>query len=149
MKWRRKTAAIDTKHDYATVTLSIPVCVCGSAASDQSTDGSEYDVTGSHVGEAQLSAERDGVQFLRVGDDDDWTRRSERHRAVDLARRRSASTSPTPISNPNWNCCSAPGMRGWYDSRVVIVLDSGAVGPGFKSQPRRCRVTVLGKLFTP
>ena len=24
-----------------------------------------------------------------------------------------------------------------------------AVGPGFKSQPRRCQVTVLGKLFTP
>jgi len=34
-------------------------------------------------------------------------------------------------------------------SRVVSVLDSGAVGPGFKSQPRRCRVTVLDKLFTP
>jgi len=31
---------------------------------------------------------------------------------------------------------------GWLDSRVVSVLDSGAVGPGFKSQPRRCRVTV-------
>jgi len=31
---------------------------------------------------------------------------------------------------------------------VVSVLDSGAEGPGFKSQPRRCRVTVLGKLFT-
>jgi len=31
------------------------------------------------------------------------------------------------------------------DSRVVSVLNSG---PGFKSQPRRCRVTVLGKLFT-
>ena len=30
------------------------------------------------------------------------------------------------------------------------MLDSGgAEGPGFKSQPRRCRVTVLGKLFTP
>jgi len=29
------------------------------------------------------------------------------------------------------------------------VLDSGAEGLGFKSQPRRCRVTVLGKLFTP
>jgi len=29
------------------------------------------------------------------------------------------------------------------------VLDSSAEGPGFKSQPRRCRVTVLGKLFTP
>ena len=34
-------------------------------------------------------------------------------------------------------------------SRVVSVLDSGTVGPGFKSQSRRCRVTVLGKLFTP
>ena len=41
---------------------------------------------------------------------------------------------------------SAPG---WLDSRVVSVLDSGTEGPGFKSQSRRCRVTVLGKLFTP
>jgi len=40
-------------------------------------------------------------------------------------------------------------MVGWLGSRVVSVLDSGAEGPGFKSQPRRCRVTVLGKLFTP
>jgi len=40
---------------------------------------------------------------------------------------------------------------GWLGSRVVSMLDSGAKGPGFKSQPRRCRVTVLslGKLFTP
>ena len=37
---------------------------------------------------------------------------------------------------------------GWLGSRVVSVLDSGAEGPGFKSQPRRCRVTVLGKLLT-
>ena len=37
----------------------------------------------------------------------------------------------------------------WLVSRVVSVLDSGAVGPAFKSQPRRCRVTVLCKLFTP
>ena len=29
------------------------------------------------------------------------------------------------------------------------VLDSGAEGRGFKSQPRRCRETVLGKMFTP
>ena len=29
------------------------------------------------------------------------------------------------------------------------MLDSGAEGPGFKSHPRRFRVTVLGKLFTP
>jgi len=40
-------------------------------------------------------------------------------------------------------------LQVWLGSRVVSVLDSGAVGPGFKSQPRRCRVTVLGKLFTP
>ena len=39
--------------------------------------------------------------------------------------------------------------HGWLGSRVVGVLDSGAEGPGFKSQPRRCRVAVLGKLFTP
>ena len=38
---------------------------------------------------------------------------------------------------------------GWLGSRVVSVLDSGAEGPEFKSQPRRCRVTVLGKLCTP
>ena len=41
------------------------------------------------------------------------------------------------------------GVLGWLGSRVVSVLDSGAEWPGFKSQPRRCRVTVLGKLFTP
>ena len=39
--------------------------------------------------------------------------------------------------------------RGWLGSRVVIVLDSGAEGPGFKSQSRRCPITVLSKLFTP
>ena len=32
---------------------------------------------------------------------------------------------------------------GWLASRVVSVLDSGTEGHGFKSQPRRCRVTVL------
>ena len=42
-------------------------------------------------------------------------------------------------------CCCC----GWLGSRVVSVLDSGAEGPGFKSQSRRCRVTVFGKLFTP
>jgi len=40
-------------------------------------------------------------------------------------------------------------VEGLLSSRVVSVLDSGAEGPGFKSQSRRCRVTVLGKLFTP
>jgi len=36
---------------------------------------------------------------------------------------------------------------GWLGGRVVSVLNSGAEGPGFKSQSRCCRVTVLGKLF--
>jgi len=54
----------------------------------------------------------------------------------------------------NWPAMSAkiapfPGDMGpqsppgWLGSRVVSLLDSGAEGPGFKSQPRRCRVTVL------
>ena len=43
---------------------------------------------------------------------------------------------------------SRSGSPGWLGSRVASVLDSGAEGPGFKSQSRRCRVTVLGKLFT-
>jgi len=34
-------------------------------------------------------------------------------------------------------------------SRAVSMLNSGTEGPGFKSQPRHCRVTVLGKLFLP
>jgi len=38
---------------------------------------------------------------------------------------------------------------GWLSSRVVSMLDSGTEGPVFKSQPQHCRVTVLGKLFTP
>ena len=37
----------------------------------------------------------------------------------------------------------------WLGGRVVGMLDSGADGAGFKSQPRHCWVTVLGKLFTP
>jgi len=38
---------------------------------------------------------------------------------------------------------------GWLGSRVVSMLNSGAEGPGFKSQPRCCRVTGLGKLIRP
>jgi len=40
-------------------------------------------------------------------------------------------------------------MNRWLGSRVVSMLDSDTVGPGFKSQSRLCQVTVLGKLFTP
>ena len=64
------------------------------------------------------------------------------------------------VSTETWEC-DFPGINipnrkrrqsktnGWLGSRVVSVLDTGAEGPGFKSQSRRCRVTVLGKLFTP
>jgi len=38
---------------------------------------------------------------------------------------------------------------GWLGSRVDSVLNSGAEVPRFILQPRRCSVTVLGKLFTP
>jgi len=44
---------------------------------------------------------------------------------------------------------SAQLNSSWLDSRVVSVLDSGTEWPGFQLQSRRCRVTVLGKLFTP
>ena len=55
-----------------------------------------------------------------------------------------AAHSRLPVAWFYWG-----GWWGWLGSRVVSVLDSGAEGPGFKSQSRRCRVTVLGKLFTP
>ena len=37
---------------------------------------------------------------------------------------------------------------GWLGSRVVSVLDSGAEGPGFKSQPLRCRVRLRQTVHT-
>jgi len=47
------------------------------------------------------------------------------------------------------SCIGAFSLPMRTASPVVSVLDSGAEGPGFKSQSRCCRVTVLGKLFTP
>jgi len=49
-------------------------------------------------------------------------------------------TLPRPSYSP---CFLTPSSNGWLGSRVVSVLDSGAERPGFKSQPRRCRVTSL------
>jgi len=37
----------------------------------------------------------------------------------------------------------------WLGSWVVSLLGLRTEGPRFKTQPQRCRVTVLGKLFTP
>ena len=59
------------------------------------------------------------------------------------------------LSVNRWSVVSSSGqltkhfLSGRLGSRVGSVLDSGAEEPGFKSQPRHCRVTVLGKLFTP
>ena len=48
-----------------------------------------------------------------------------------------------------WTSCMDNSLYEWLGSRVVSVPYSGADGPGFKSQSRCCRVTVLDKLFTP
>ena len=39
-------------------------------------------------------------------------------------------------------CVCVSGLVGWLGSRVVSMLDSGAEGPRFKSQPQRCWVKV-------
>jgi len=56
----------------------------------------------------------------------------------------------SPDKNPDHGYCVLYCSKdGWLGNQVVSVLDSSAEGCCFKSQPRRCRVTVLGKLFTP
>jgi len=60
-----------------------------------------------------------------------------------------ANTQLSKVQGGMCHLCARPADNTWLGSRVVIVLYSGAEGPGFKSQPRRCRVTVLGKLLTP
>ena len=67
----------------------------------------------------------------------------------------------TYLEQSNFSCCcccdyyyytyltSSFPEHGWLGSRVVSMLDLGTEGPRFKSQSRRCWVTVLGKLFTP
>jgi len=60
-----------------------------------------------------------------------------------------AAAAPATATCDAFHIPAATVSSGWLGSRVVSVLDSGAEGPGFKSQPRRCRGTVLGKLFIP
>jgi len=63
-----------------------------------------------------------------------------------------SSVTNTHTDRPRYSCSNSPHLcyaYGWLGSRVVSVLDSSVVGPRIKSQSRRCRVTVLGKLFTP
>ena len=80
--------------------------------------------------------------------------RGTRHLVTRFSRHRHYYTYCTVLCHP---LCFSPShiirlpahVHGWLGRRVVSVLDSGAEGPGFKSQSRRYRETVLGKLFTP
>jgi len=85
-----------------------------------------------------------GRQWNKHTDDRDWRRqrqcpqrRTQRHLRIQL---------------PRWVlvfCIYSHLQLLLLGSRVVSMLDSGTEGPGFKAQPRCCRVTILGKLFTP
>jgi len=63
-----------------------------------------------------------------------------------VAKRRLRLNDDVPLCKLT---CHLSLLYGWLHIRVVSVLHSDAEGPGFKLQPRRCRVTVLGKLFAP
>jgi len=107
---------------------------------------------------------RAAVPLSRAGNSDE-SRSSDARRVKDGVGFLQSSPLPTSQGDMGERCKLPSGVRGestfacflisqkssagWLSSRVVSVLDSGAAGPGFKSQPRRCRVTVLGKLFTP
>ena len=41
------------------------------------------------------------------------------------------------------------GLQSGFVAEWLACWTQAQKGPGFKSQSRRCRVTVLGKLFTP
>ena len=87
------------------------------------------------------------TQFLTLGGQLTplTARLSHRRRiAVNLEQTHSAVRRELHYLNLLCICC----RLGWLGSRVVGVLDSGAEGPAFKSQPQLCPVTVLGKLFT-
>jgi len=79
-------------------------------------------------------------------------REPERNEAVCVANVSLIATDAVPVrASQIHSSITNASVLAWYclGSRVVSVLDSGAEGLGFKSQSRRCRVTVLGKLFTP
>jgi len=73
---------------------------------------------------------------------------------LNIIRKEAARGNAASVYQSTVATCYLVAICRWYiregrlGSRVVSMVDSGAVGPGFKSQPRRCRVTVLGKLFT-
>jgi len=50
--------------------------------------------------------------------------------------------SPGPKAIKRFCLCVFGIKQRWLSSRVVTVLDSGGVGPRFKSQPRWCRISL-------
>jgi len=90
-----------------------------------------------------------GSRRARWRTDTDWTTGASfgPHRRT----RGATARCPADLYQPHTHCrikvCAIDD--GWLGNRVVSVLYSGAEGPGFKSQSRRCQITVLGKLFTP
>jgi len=67
---------------------------------------------------------------------------SKSHETVE----RSSFNSAAFIQCSRLHCNWGGSVAEWLACRTQ---HSGAEGPGFKSQSRRCRVTVLGKLLTP
>ena len=79
-----------------------------------------------------------------------WPINTSRARVAHLiGPRYTTAFNETPQEGVNPSYRDTTTRNGWLGSRVVSVLDSDAEGPGFESQPRRCRVTVLGKLLIP
>jgi len=91
---------------------------------------------GDSAGKSSSIALYSGHQTQRIGQ----TQRTQLRSTTTVPLNQRQTVLPTEFF-----LCGSP-MLG---SRVVSVLDSGSEGPVFKSQSRRCRVTVLGKLFTP
>jgi len=88
-----------------------------------------------------------GTVYIKAVTDHKYDGLQLRDFTVSLVRRRRRSDNDVGLDVLRETALQLPVIQ--WSSRVVSVLDSGAEGPGFKSQPRRCRVTTLGKLFTP
>ena len=127
----------------------------GSAQASHKRDVTRGDDDDDNVGRG----DDDNDDVTRGDDDDDVSRATTTTTSVarrSCATRRGSTgvtaflVSARTLAPPRLSVCGPLAYTGWLGSRAVSVLDSGgAVGPGFKSQPLRCRVTVSGKLFTP
>ena len=106
--------------------------VCGSGPTQ--TDGRR-------VTDVENVTNRLQIETKSVGEPDRLQQQSSSSELFALKSMQSAMSVCTSVC---FHC-----RNGWLGSRLVSVLDSGAERPGFKSQPRRCRVTDLGRLFTP